>query len=536
MEDKRYFEKLIESELLENLHRIEVTLEPDTEFDEKQEKKLDDYLCDLAKRFDARDYAEVGDNETKLAELQSRADDPEVLPFLPISEISETTEFASPTIRKDKYTFYGIDTNDLAYFQGFFPLPELTRDERLLLPLLCSLMNKSGTVNFSYEQQSIELDLYTGGIGFDVSSYPLHENAAEHLEMGTISGKALMKNLDKLMGLSEELVLRNNFEDTDRIENLIKQRQAAMYNSISHRGHAIANLISQRNFHQLLNLGELSGGISQVKYTNELATGGKLAVEAQTSAIKELYGKIFRKGCIEWLFMGPDRYTDRIESFMGKFGKTVTDGSGSKFVRKTDQMENRFLNEVWLMPSPVSYVAASYPTPNYEHGDSIALELLANILQSKYIHPEIREKGGAYGGKVAYNSSLGAFSFMSYRDPNYARTLQVYEGSASWLKNTKLTERDLEEAKLGIFQKLDSPLSPQGEASKNHFRSLMRVPKENILNRRRQFLNAKLSDVYTVMEKYIEHAQYSSATITSEQILNDSMDDLVNRPTVNKIV
>lgn len=43
-----------------------------------------------------------------------------------------------------------------------------------------------------------------------------------------------------------------------------------------------------------------------------------------------------------------------------------------------------------------------------------SLKILASLMTAKFLHTEIREKGGAYGGgaKISHN---GIFTFYSYR-------------------------------------------------------------------------------------------------------------------------
>ena len=89
----------------------------------------------------------------------------------------------------------------------------------------------------------------------------------------------------------------------------------------------------------------------------------------------------------------------------------------------------------------------------YARKVSICLLLQAKLLSSKYLHPQIREKGGAYGGGAASNPSSGVFSFYSYRDPNCQQTLDAFDSSLDWLyKPGAFTQRDVDEAKLGVFQ------------------------------------------------------------------------------------
>ena len=52
--------------------------------------------------------------------------------------------------------------------------------------------------------------------------------------------------------------------------------------------------------------------------------------------------------------------------------------------------------------------------------------------ENDFLHREIREKGGAYGGMAGYNADGGLFSMLSYRDPHLERTLDVYEDAIKW--------------------------------------------------------------------------------------------------------
>lgn len=43
-----------------------------------------------------------------------------------------------------------------------------------------------------------------------------------------------------------------------------------------------------------------------------------------------------------------------------------------------------------------------------------SLKILARLMTAKFLHTEIREKGGAYGGGAKLSHS-GVFTFYSYR-------------------------------------------------------------------------------------------------------------------------
>jgi presequence protease len=117
----------------------------------------------------------------------------------------------------------------------------------------------------------------------------------------------------------------------------------------------------------------------------------------------------------------------------------------------------------FTLPYSVNYAALSLKGVPYTHPDSPVLRVLANLIEQKRIHPEIREKGGAYGGGARYSSLDGIFSFISYRDPSFERSLGVMRDSGRWTTEQTFTDESLGEMKLSIFKDVDAPISVQEE-------------------------------------------------------------------------
>ena len=93
------------------------------------------------------------------------------------------------------------------------------------------------------------------------------------------------------------------------------------------------------------------------------------------------------------------------------------------------------------------------------------MQVLSGLLSAKFLHSEIREKGGAYGGGATAGSGrssptiitfmfapLGAFTYYSYRDPNSLDTFSVFNQSADWVLGNNFGQAEVEEAVLRVFQ------------------------------------------------------------------------------------
>ena len=139
--------------------------------------------------------------------------------------------------------------------------------------------------------------------------------------------------------------------------------------------------------------------------------------------------------------------------------------SGSQIVRKlvTDptfkpcQMKTHF-----VLPFPVNYIGECVRTVPYADPDHASLGHPARLLTAKFLHTEIREKGGAYGGGAKLTHS-GIFTLYSYRDPNSIETLQSFGKAVDWAKSGKFTQQDIDEAKLSVFSTVDSPVAPSAK-------------------------------------------------------------------------
>jgi len=116
------------------------------------------------------------------------------------------------------------------------------------------------------------------------------------------------------------------------------------------------------------------------------------------------------------------------------------------------------------LPGSVNFVAQSLVAAPFGDPDSIKLRIAANLINSLYLHQEIREKGGAYGSS-ANESMNGVFSFTSYRDPNAVRTVNIFNNVCDWVNQKKFTDLEMQEAKLQVFQGLDAPSSPHSRAA-----------------------------------------------------------------------
>lgn len=166
-----------------------------------------------------------------------------------------------------------------------------------------------------------------------------------------------------------------------------------------------------------------------------------------------------------------------------------------------------------MIASPIAFSSCVFKTLSYVHPDTPALHVAACLFDNITLHPEIRERGGAYGGGATNNALAGNFYFYSYRDPNICSTLKAFESAIEMIASGHFDESNLEEAKLEVVQGLDSPVAPGSRGDLAY--SWMREGR--LLQVRQAFRDRLLSlapeDVISAVEKHLVHQSKKGAVV-----------------------
>src|SRR5205823_11426431 len=141
----------------------------------------------------------------------------------------------------------------------------------------------------------------------------------------------------------------------------------------------------------------------------------------------------------------------------GLVGQLPSDGAGGSPYRVPPEDPSA---EARTAPVPVAFNVRVFRTVRFTHDDSPALLVLANYLRDTFLHRELREKGGAYGGYAQAGVASATFYFGSYRDPNIARTYDVFDQAVEWVTEGEIDGENLKEAVLGACGDVDPLESP----------------------------------------------------------------------------
>ena len=177
-------------------------------------------------------------------------------------------------------------------------------------------------------------------------------------------------------------------------------------------------------------------------------------------------------------------------------------------------------------------MANSFKTVRMGHKDAPALSVISKILKSMFLHREIREKGGAYGGFASYNPEDGIFCRASYRDPHILTTLQVFDAAALFIKSGKYSDEDIKEAILQVCSDIDRPDTPGVAARKSFYRKIISLTDEARFAYKKNLLSLDRKQVMEVAEKYFDQDQKKQgiAVISGEEKLKEANERIKGEP------
>jgi Zn-dependent M16 (insulinase) family peptidase len=512
-----YIPNLVQRLLLDNQHRVTLTLRPDENYHAQQVKDEEQQLAAIKAKLNKSEKQAIIDQAIALDKRQQQQDDDSILPKVSLEDIPKESQYprgAQKTAGHYPLHYYSAGTNGLSYQQVVCHLPNLNKELLQALPWYTLCLTEVGLGKSDYLSVQQRQSQVVGAIN---SYYSLRNHTDDPQKLfayTTLSAKALNRNQQSMSDLLEETFSQARFDESDRLQELITQARIGREQSITGNGHVFAMQIASagcnpttRLIHELMGLNALP----HIKALEEQLSKGNHGVLREKLEVIHQQLLSTEK---QWLAvcetknMGP--YLDTIESTWEKHMQQPAESS----IFSPEAEPYSPSSQAWITNSQVHFCAKAYPTVSMEHEDAAALGVLGGVLRNGYLHRAIREQGGAYGGGASQDSGSGTFRFYSYRDPRMTETLADFDRSLEWLFKQPITDQSIEESILGIIGSLDKPGSPAGEAKQEFHAQLTGRTQEKREKYRERITQVQADDLRRVAETYLIPEKASSAIVT----------------------
>ena len=476
-QDPRIFNELIRARLLDNPHRLTTVLSPDPNMQARLDANENERLKAIRAQLTEEHMRQVAADAAELERLNGQPNSPEDLAKLPQLHVSEmpekplpiptTVETVSgrPLIRSDVFS------NGVNYLVLNFDLHGLPQHLWGYLPIYTDAISKLGAGTINYEQMAQRAAAVTGGLECSPSFSTHALDPGRPVWTMQFRLKALDGKMEDALGVLHDLVFAVNPRDKGRLYDVLGQAVAEYRTSIhGYRAPDIANHHAARRISAQAHLSEIVFGLPQLRTSEMLLNRFDEIHEELGDYIEQIRDFLLVRGRAAASFTGSDASFGSLQrTFAGWIGDMrdepiIPAPTGFKPFDTPPR-------EGLAAPIQVAHCTQVMPAPHYSHPDSVPLAIGSHILLFDYLLPEIRLKGNAYGAGFTYNPLDALLSQCSQFDPHVARTLDVFERTADYVKQVEWTQTGVDRAiiaKASDYQKTVRPSQASTDALAHH--------------------------------------------------------------------
>lgn len=455
--------------LLDNTHYVGLILEPDSELNAKEEQQEHALLSQLEAQLSESEKQKIKHLNEQLELEQKSPERYDILPNIPIQAISHTSLDFKLDAQPGNIQVHECFTNGFSYIDLSLDLPKSLCESLSLqnwheLKLLAYLWPRLGAAKKNYQEQLELLDLHSGGLE---TSLQLFNRLQEGRQLSAHFGLCiygLSEKLPTFMPIFQSTLFEGRLDEQDRIKQLLQALKTSLQNSIPNQALQYAIHASSSGFTPLAQLTNWLGGVEFLRFVKHEADVMALGKSDLIERLQSLKEKLFASGPSATSILSIDSKSAKIAvREISKALQPLT--SSAQEVLFTPALCFPSPHRAYSINSQVSFNALSLPGPALGDESSSCLRLACELIKHQVLHPEIREKGGAYGYGCSWSPEREVVTFHSYRDPHIQRTLEVFAQAAQKIAQGDYNEAALDEAKRCVIQQLDKPVTPSERGS-----------------------------------------------------------------------
>lgn len=524
IEDPQYIPNLVREWLIENPHRVRLTLRPDAALSERKDSAEAARLARIKAGLEKGEADNLLQLAAALEARQGQQDDPDILPKVTLADVSPEMHLPEGELLSESPALYwsSAGTNGLVYQQIIFDLPPLSQREQALLPLYTQCLSELGSAGRTYKEHQALESAITGGVSAYISARGEVEDANHLQTLLILSGKALASNQAAMSELMFDMLASPRFDEHSRMREMVAHALSRKEQSVAGQGHMLAMMAASSGFATGASLSAVSRGLPSIETTRNLKAdiASDAGIAALTAELLDLHSRVLQMPR-RALLVGEPEHKSAYQTALTAALERLPQGSALD--RFTGELLASETAQVWVANTQVSFCAKVFQTVPVGHTDAAPLTVLGELLRNGYLHRAVREKGGAYGSGASQDSGDALFRFFSYRDPRSIETFRDFDKSIEWLLNGGADASQLEEAILGVVSSIDKPGSPAGEAKATFLNTLFgRTPQQRAAFRK-AILAVTLDDLVRVASRYLADASKGRLAIVTHAKAADAL-------------
>jgi len=502
--EKGYFEELLKECILENSHKSVVMITPKKNLADKDEKELAERLADYKASLSEEELQRLVEETEALRIYQETEDTPEQLACIPVLERSDIKKETAEIYNDEREIagrtslYHPIFTNGINYFRLMFNVKEIPKEYFPYIGVLKGILGVVDTKNYTYRELFNRIHMETGGMVPVINLYTNSRNLEECTISFEWKVKTLKGKIPEAFSLLKEIIFYSAFTDEKRLYEIIAELKSRMQANIMSAGHQVAAGRACAYFSKAAVLQEVISGLPCYKLVEALEKDFEGQKEKFVEALKGLCTYLFTKENVMFDFTGDEAEYAVFQSKAEELMKELPSSNGciDPFTVSLGKK-----NEGLCNASMVQYVcrAGNFRQEGLDYTG--ALKVLRVIMGYDYLWNNVRVKGGAYGCMSSFGKSGDSY-FVSYRDPNLKKTVDVFEKAAEYVENFSPDERSMTQYIIGAISELDTPQQPAAKALRSLSAYMTKQTKEDFQKERDELLAAD-KEAIQGLAKYI---------------------------------
>ncbi len=544
-ENSGFFSELIRTALLDNPHRLTGVFVPEPGLQQQRDQALTARLASRKEAFSAADLARLAAEATELEAAQSKPNTPEAIATLPQLQLRDLPARpkripAQVTQLDEAVSLLTTDVfaNGVNYLTLAFSLSGLPHDLWDYVPLFCYTFTRLGTGRQDYAALSERIAGHSGGISASTFAASDALDPTRSVTCISIHGKALDRNFSTMTGIVQDILTGLDYADQSRLKDVLLQLRVRQQSGVIPSGHHFAASHAGRGLSPLAALEERWGGLPQVRLAGLLAGDFDSHVESLCLKLARIRDFLLSSPRLLVGFTGTPHLRDTAAGWLQSMTAQFSLGSLQSGPDLPIWQSASGLHEGLAMPADVAFCASCMPAPHLSSPESLPLQLFSQLLTFDYLWDRIRVKGGAYGAQSSYSAGAGLFSLLSYRDPEIAGTLKVYQEVLQYAERTHWSAQEIERAVISCAKEDEKPIRPAMALAKSMARHLTRLSDE-VRDARRQALLAVDADAVkaaAVAQFRTNLSKANFCTLASREALEEASAAMSRPLTIENVI
>lgn len=458
--DQGYFERLLNEVVCHSTHNAAIELVPVEQGDAAVELAE---LESLRAGMSDDEIEQVKREVEALREEQEREDAPEDLAKLPRLSVADIGDAPKETPARMVEAplpclAHELDTHHIVYAYHYFDLRRLAWEDLPYVGILSDVLGKLDTERMSAARLDTVVEENLGTLNFFVETYGNDDDPYYVQPLMAVGASALAEKVDQLATLPAEVWSTTRFDNLEQIHDILQQRRLTMEQYYLGAGHSAAAARLATYFWAASQASAVMSGVDYYLFVKDLLAHWDERAAELSVRLKDLAARIFTADEVLVSLTCPAEDRERYWQAAGTLGLQMAGDEAC--AHRLTLPEPKILNEAFVVPANVCFVAEGQPRSALDAGDYGTWNIASRALSFDYLWNEVRVKGGAYGAGFRHTNQ-GMMQFWSYRDPAAAPSVRRFEQASSWIDSWNPTEEDLAGYIVSVVASHDAPQKPR---------------------------------------------------------------------------